>query len=206
MAAAMETSDVRKPARRGPRRSGKAQAAAVAATTALLVEVGYHRLTIEGIAARAGIGKATIYRWWPSKAALVLDALIESLGEISTTSTESVRDDLYLRLDFSERPEHQVLDGIATVALLADLWHSSPDLLDKWRRDYLASQRRSLSRDLQRAVAAGLVPADADLELIMDTWAGTLIFRSLLSGAAADPAVGRRLVDATLAAAPRLET
>ncbi|MDI1289193.1 MAG: TetR-like C-terminal domain-containing protein [bacterium] len=124
----------------------------------------------------------------------------------SPTSTESVRDDLYRRFDFSERPDHQVLDGIATVALAADLWQSSPDLLEKWRRDYPAPQRRSLRRDLQPAVASGLIPADADFDLIMDAWAGTLVFLSLLTGTPTDPAGGRRLIDATLEGPPRLET
>ena len=64
------------PAPREPdpaRRSGRAHAAILEATRELIVEVGYDGMSIEGIAGRAGVGKQTIYRWWPSKAALVLD-------------------------------------------------------------------------------------------------------------------------------------
>jgi AcrR family transcriptional regulator len=64
------------PAPREPdpaRRSGRAHAAILDATRELIVEVGYDSMSIEGIAGRAGVGKQTIYRWWPSKAALVLD-------------------------------------------------------------------------------------------------------------------------------------
>ena len=58
------------------RRSESSHRAIVAATQELLVEVGYRELTIEGVAARAGVGKQTIYRWWPSRAALALEAYL----------------------------------------------------------------------------------------------------------------------------------
>src|ERR671919_617983 len=61
---------------RGRRRSERSHAAIVRATQDLLVERGYRELTIEGVAARAGVGKQTIYRWWPSRAALVLEAYL----------------------------------------------------------------------------------------------------------------------------------
>ena len=61
---------------RGRRRSERSHEAILAATQRLLLERGYRELTIEGIAARAGVGKQTIYRWWPSKAALVLEAYL----------------------------------------------------------------------------------------------------------------------------------
>ncbi len=71
---AAETSE--RAGERGRRRSERSHAAIVAATQELLVERGYRELTIEGVAARAGVGKQTIYRWWPSRAALVLEAYL----------------------------------------------------------------------------------------------------------------------------------
>ena len=70
----------RMPAPRGPdpaRRSERAHTAILEATRDLIVEVGYDSMSIEGIAARAGVGKQTIYRWWPSKAAVLLDAFLD---------------------------------------------------------------------------------------------------------------------------------
>lgn len=65
--------------RSGPVRSEAARQAVLHATSELLSEVGYDRLTIEGIAARAGVAKQTIYRWWPSRSAVVAEALVEGL-------------------------------------------------------------------------------------------------------------------------------
>ncbi|MEU9288985.1 TetR/AcrR family transcriptional regulator [Streptomyces sp. NPDC048275] len=73
------TSDrsARKPAPDSTRRSEKSRRAIFDAALALVGEVGYPKTTIEGIAARAGVGKQTIYRWWPSKAAVLLDAFLD---------------------------------------------------------------------------------------------------------------------------------
>ena len=63
-------------ASRGPRRSEASRRAILTAAFELVGEIGYQRLTIEGIAARAGVGKQTIYRWWPSKGAVLFDAFL----------------------------------------------------------------------------------------------------------------------------------
>ena len=71
------------------RRNAQSHKAILDATNQLLAEVGYGQLTIEGVAARAGVGKATVYRWWPSKGALAIEAMPSS-SEWSTTSRRSV--------------------------------------------------------------------------------------------------------------------
>ncbi|GGM17436.1 TetR family transcriptional regulator [Streptomyces fumigatiscleroticus] len=70
----------RKPVPDTTRRSERSRRAIYDAALALVVEVGYPRTTIEGIAARAGVGKQTIYRWWPSKAEVLMEAFLD-LGE-----------------------------------------------------------------------------------------------------------------------------
>ncbi|HYY19680.1 MAG TPA: helix-turn-helix domain-containing protein, partial [Streptosporangiaceae bacterium] len=76
------------------RRSIRSHQAILAATTQLLAEVGYTALTIEGVATRARVGKATVYRWWPSKGALVMEAMGTALDMTRVTETGDLRHDL----------------------------------------------------------------------------------------------------------------
>ncbi len=70
------------PRRLPRRRSEKSRTAIVTATRELLLERGFDGLTIEAVAARAGVGKQTIYRWWPSRPALVADVMLEDADKI----------------------------------------------------------------------------------------------------------------------------
>src|SRR6187431_526693 len=88
--------------RRGAVRSEAARSAILEATARLFAERGYDHLTIEGIAAEAKVGKQTIYRWWPSKGALVADCLLEGLllgEEFEPKNTGDLRADLVVWLD-----------------------------------------------------------------------------------------------------------
>src|SRR5258708_14121524 len=67
--------------RPGRPRSEKARKAVIRSTLALLKRVGFNELTIESVAARAGVGKATVYRWWPNKAELVIASFVSAVGE-----------------------------------------------------------------------------------------------------------------------------
>src|SRR5690625_7665932 len=84
------------------RRSDRARRAILAATRDLVADVGYTRLTIEGIAAAAGVGKQTIYRWWRSKAAVLFDAILEANsqeeGSVVLANTGDLESDLRLVL------------------------------------------------------------------------------------------------------------
>ena len=90
------------PSARAPnpnRRSERSRLAVLSACAELVTEVGFARLTVEAIAARAGVGKQTIYRWWPSKGAVVFDALLEmnrADGELGLPDTGNLGDDLRL--------------------------------------------------------------------------------------------------------------
>ena len=78
------------------RRSEKSRMAIVTATRELLLERGFDGLTIEAVAARAGVGKQTIYRWWPSRPALVADVMLEDADKIlaSVDHTDDLAADL----------------------------------------------------------------------------------------------------------------
>ena len=106
--------------RRGRPRSPRAQQAIVTATCDLLLEMGYERLSIEGVAARAGVGKQTVYRWWPSKSALVTEAVLEGRLPISgepPPDTGDLRTDLgsWLARQFEALADPYVLSLIRAV-------------------------------------------------------------------------------------------
>lgn len=79
--------------RTGPKRDPEAHRAILVAAEQLLNEIGYHRVTMERIAERSGVGKMTLYRWWPNKAAVVTDAVRDSLSPSRTPMTGDVAAD-----------------------------------------------------------------------------------------------------------------
>ena len=167
---------------RGRRRSARSHRAILDATQALLVEQGYRALTIEGVAARAGVGKQTIYRWWPSRAALVLEAYLAGSDDIppppeSGSTAEEVRALLGWLVAVLERP----IGGRVLAGLVSDLMHD-PDLGGRFHRDVVPVRRRAMLAALERGRGRGEVREDAELELAVDALHGAVFYRLLLSG------------------------
>ena len=142
-------------------------------------EGGFPDLSIEAIAADANVSKATVYRWWPSKAALVADAFAESSeDELQFPDTGSVRTDMSLqmrkliRVFRSER-------GKVVAALLAG-GQSDPELIEAFRERFLWPRRRQAYKTLQRGVDRGDLPRSSDLDLILDSLYGPIYMRFLI--------------------------
>lgn len=140
---------------------------------------GLAELSIEGIAADANVGKTTVYRWWPTKAALVADAFFASAeDELQFPNTGSVLRDMSLqmrrviRIFRSER-------GKVVAALLAG-GQSDPELLEAFRDRFLWPKRRQAYRTLQRGIDRGELPAQCDLDLILDSLYGPIYMRFLI--------------------------
>lgn len=175
--------------------------AILAATLALLGELGYQRLTIEGVAARAGVHKATIYRWWSSKGLLVGWALGAGLSAGPVPDTGSTREDLvaWLRVTVANYTATPAEDALP--ALLSDLARE-PGTLEGFRRSFLDARRANCRTLLERGVERGDIPADVDTGLLMDALAGTVFYRQLVSGEPIDQALPERLVDLLLPGLP----
>jgi AcrR family transcriptional regulator len=163
----------------GRPRSEEAHQAILDATLALLAEVGFSALTVEGVAGRAGVGKATIYRRWPSKLPLVVEAF-GGLPSFEDADTGSLAGDLkamlrsYLEL-FNKTPLAAVLPALASERA------HDPALAELF--DPVLRQRRSpLTRALERAVARGEVPPDLDLDLAADLIVGPIAVRLFFTG------------------------
>ncbi len=162
---------------RGPR----ARAAILEAADDLLVEKGFGATTIEGIAARSGVAKQTIYRWWSSKVDLLLDCLIDDTAEdlppIDTgSSAEDLRRELLRFAGFLEQPAGQVLR-----ALIGEAQHD-PTVALRLRARYL-EPRRELDRVIvQRGIARGELTADLDADDALDALYGPIIYRVTVTG------------------------
>lgn len=196
-----EENQAAQPRRAGAQRSQRAHDATIQAVLSLLWTQGYHGMTIEGIAAEAGVGKATIYRWWKSKAEVVLDALISVAPHLPAATTMSGLDEFRMLGTQGSRQRLQ-MDGTAMTALLSDLYYSSPDLIEKMRTEWLLPAQQGMRNALERAIREGDLPPDVDVDLILDVLAGTTIFRSMMNRSGYDPGVVHQVIDAMVATPP----
>ncbi len=184
---------------RGRRRSERSHLAIVAATRELLVERGYRATTIEAIAARAGVGKQTIYRWWPSRAALVLEAYLSSADVVTPPAAgRTARDDIRALLGWLIAVLREPTGGHVVAGLVADIQHDA-DLAEGFHRDVVPARREAMLAALERGRTRGEIRADADLELAVDMLHGAVFYRLLLSGEQLDDDFIRRLTDQILA-------
>ena len=183
---------------RGRRRSERSHEAILAATQELLVERSYRELTIEGIAARAGVGKQTIYRWWPSKAALVLEAYLTGATAVPPPEEHvTTREDVRALLGWLIAVLAEPTGGHVVAGLVGDLQHDR-DLAEGFHRDVVPARREAMVAALERGRARGEIRADADLELAVDALHGAVFYRLLLSGEPLDDAFADSLAEQTL--------
>jgi AcrR family transcriptional regulator len=183
---------------RGRRRSERSHAAIVRATQDLLVERGYRELTIEGVAARAGVGKQTIYRWWPSRAALVLEAYLAGSEALPLPpESGSVREDVRALIGWLADVLAQPIGGRVVAGLVADLQHD-PDLAAGFQREVVPARRSAMRAALERGRDRGEIDARADLGVAVDQLHGAVFYRVLLSGEPLDDEFATRLASQVL--------
>jgi AcrR family transcriptional regulator len=184
--------------RSGPVRSEAARRSILTAAAQIFAERGYDHLTIEGIAARAGVGKQTIYRWWSSKSDIVADCLLEGAllpGQLSLPDTGDIRHDLTAWL----RAIAAVMDSESGQPLIRSLIAAATENAEIGRRlrDSLADAD-SLADRLR--VAAGTEPnlaAEAPFTELSEALVGAILLR-VLSRSPMDDAVIDRLLVAIL--------
>jgi AcrR family transcriptional regulator len=184
---------------RGRPRSARSHRAILAATQQLLVERPYREVTIEGIAARAGVGKQTIYRWWPSKAALVLEAYLAGEEAVPAPREHAtVHEDVRALLSWLIAVLAEPTGGRIVAGLVGDLQHDTA-LAEGFHRDVVPARREAMLAALERGRERGEIRADADLEHAVDALHGAVFYRLLLSGEPLDAAFAERLAGQVLA-------
>jgi AcrR family transcriptional regulator len=163
----------------GRPRSEESRQAILRSTLKLLRETGFPQLSIEAIAADADVSKATVYRWWPTKAALVADAFSESADEeLRFPNTGSVQKDMTLQIRQVIRVFRSQRGKV--VAALLGGGQSDPELIAAFRDRFLWPRRRQAYQTLQRGIDRGELPADIDMNLILDTLYGPIYMRFLI--------------------------
>jgi AcrR family transcriptional regulator len=191
----IETGDaVRRP--RGRPRSARADRAILDATIELLSDRGYGGLTVEAVASRAGVGKSTIYRRWPSKATLAAAAVNALARErVPAPDTGDLREDLVGLLGDPIGRHGDVLGRIFP-DLIAEM-HRNPELSGTML-EALGARRSIIRNVLRRAQERDELPGDADLGRIIDLLSGALYYRLLVSREAVEPDLPAWIVGAIL--------
>jgi AcrR family transcriptional regulator len=165
---------------RGRPRSQEADRAILTATVDLLGSRGLAAMSIEEIAARAGVGKATIYRRWSSKGLLALDAFVTSFQEQQPLpDTGTLRGDLIAALTAWVQAVTQTSMGSMLTGLIAEAQHDE-ELRAAWRDRVLEPLRTQHRIMLDRAIARGEIPATVDREVVLDLFFGAALHRLLL--------------------------
>lgn len=176
------------------RRSERSRRATLDAALELCTEKGYGRVTVEAIAARAGVSKKTIYRWWPSKGAVLLEAFTEALVDATPfVDTGDVAADLRTHINGAVKLVSTPPFGPAYAGILSEMHHD--DALAKAVREQLVDPRfeGALGR-LRSAQEQGQIPADADLPLAVEMLYGPVYYRHVLRKPAQDEATVATLV------------
>jgi AcrR family transcriptional regulator len=186
------------PPRRGRPRSEKARGAILGAAAELLLERGLTAVSMDAVAARAGVSKATIYRWWPTKESLALDALYREWSAVPPPEdTGSLRGDLLSLLRpwallAGRRPYGRVIAALLTEA------QTDPGFAREYRAR-IAAPRRDQAREIfRRAIERGEVAADTKIEVALDLLYGPVYHRLLHGHAPLDDRFVRDVIDTAL--------
>ena len=187
------------PRPRGRPRSEKTRQAILAAADELFLEHGVDAVNMDEVAERAGASKATIYRWWPSKHVLALDALVTAWEEATGLDRDrgSLRADLRALVRpwvkrVAARPYARMI-----AALVAEV-HRDPAFGEIWRVDFVQERRRRGRAAFVRAIERGEIAASTDVELALDLLYGSLYHRLLHGHEPITERIGDRIVDAVL--------
>jgi AcrR family transcriptional regulator len=163
----------------------------------LVAEVGIAGLTMDAVAARAGVGKATIYRRWSSKEALLLDAWAACVRTHDDPDTGNLAEDLQQMLT----AKHDVLADVELQRIYPQMIAAArvnPDVAEAYR-ELIAERRAPMQAVLRRAVARGEIAPDVDLGLVQDLLIAPLLYRWLIS----DEPIAPELVDQIIAIVTR---
>ena len=182
---------------RGRPRSEASRGAIIAAANQLLRTIGLNRMSIEAVAEASGVGKTTIYRWWPSKGTLALDAYLEDMrAKVVAPDTGDGGEDLRRHaravIGFYAGEEGRIFAQFMAEA------QNDPGLAEAFRERFLSQRRATVKTIWQRGVARGEFRDDVDAEVAMDLIFAPIVYRLLAGHAPLVKSLADGLVDAAL--------
>jgi AcrR family transcriptional regulator len=184
----------------GRPRSEVARHAILVAATALINEAGYGATTMEGIARRAGVSKQTIYRWWPSPAAIVLEALNEGASRIAPLDeTGDIEHDLRVFVRRSVLGARGQVARLLT-ALMAEAQHDA-SFAKSFQDGFLAQRRAVMAQLLEQARSSGQLRPGIDIDFLVEVFFGALWYRMLAASGPINQRFADDLTDALLVVA-----
>jgi AcrR family transcriptional regulator len=182
---------------RGRPRSEEARRAVLDAALRLCERDGYQQLTIKAIATEAGVGRQTVYRWWPDKAEILMEALVELAESLDLREPIDSGDTLsdvraLLSITYSLT---QSITGQAIVGLMSDA-QADPALSAKLQGKVIGPRRDALREILRRGVDRGEVSAAVSLDLVVDFAFGAMWYRLLSRHAPVNEELAGKVTDA----------
>jgi AcrR family transcriptional regulator len=181
----------------GRPRSEEARLSILRSTLKLLAKRGFSELTIEAVAAHASVGKATVYRWWPDKAALIADAFASSTGsKLHFPDTGSVRTDMSQQMSQLVKILRSPRGRIVSAMLGAG--QSDPSLITAFRERFLKPRRQEAYATLQRGILRGQLQKNVDMDLLLDSLYGPIYMRFLIRHDSLTPEFVEGLCELTL--------
>ncbi|AWB43021.1 TetR family transcriptional regulator [Paenibacillus sp. CAA11] len=180
-------------AKRGRPRNMETQKSILNASYELLLEKGFAAITVEKIAERAGVSKATIYKWWPNKSAVVMDGFLSAASErLPIPDTGSIFDDILIHATnvtrFMTSREGKI------IAQIIGEGQSDPALADVYRTRYFQPRRLEARQLLERGAQRGELDKDLDAGLYTDLIYGPIFYRLLITGEVLNDEYVERLV------------
>ncbi len=176
-----------------PRVEGEREREVLDATLAVLVEVGYDRLTMDAVATQARASKATLYRRWTNKVTLVIDALLAQKSAPFVPDTGELRQDLidsFCGVGGLTTPQ-----SVATFAAVITALSRDAEFAEAYRRDVIGPKMAVTRALFQRARERGELRADLDLDLVAPALAGIVLHRLIVLGAMPDRAAVTAVID-----------
>ena len=177
-------------------RVARSKAAIIEAATQLLLDGGVHAITVDAVAERSGVSKATIYRHWESRQDLILDALHRLKPAHPVPDHGNVRADLVHLL--SGLRDHLASPAAAAFTSMAGAAEHDPELA-RVRQEFTTARRHPIQTVVERAIERHELPADLDVDFFISSVVGPLFYRRVVQGRSVPQAWAELAVDSALA-------